>query len=160
MAENARAVADDGIGELAERLRRVAKSVKHTEISDRFGIPARTLYRYLQPGYVPTKRPDPATEAAIREAVEALEAESGHDVPRGTSAPNAWPWIDEASPEGQLVTMLGIPDALRRMAGHVPASDLVAAAMQLAVDEGWPEDRRERLAQLAFEVLQRAKDNR
>lgn len=64
------------------------------------------------------------------------------------------------SPEAQLVNMMGIPEALRRMAGHVPASDLVIAAMQLAVDDGWPEDRRERLARLCFEVLESAKDNR
>jgi hypothetical protein len=62
------------------------------------------------------------------------------------------------SAEMELLDMLGMPEALRRMAGHVPAADLAAAAMQLAVDDGWSAERRDRLAQLCFEMLERAKD--
>lgn len=147
--------------ELVERFLEMTKDVSPEVAAERAGLNGLTIRRWRQalPSRIETEtrlkvigylefedeesrmvREDSARRGTAARMVREMEATYGGD-----------------SPEKQLVDMLGLPDALRRMAGHVPPSDLVAAAMQLAIDDNWSEERRERLARLCFEMLENAK---
>ena len=80
-------VVDKRAALLLDRFRVVAAQVTRVSITDRFGIPQQTIYRYLQPEYYPSRRLDPKAEGRLRDCVDTLEVELGisRDVPRETT---------------------------------------------------------------------------
>jgi hypothetical protein len=150
---------DRSPAEVLEAFERLTKLKSPNQIAAESDLSLSTAKRWKKGG---GKRDLPTGKVLEQMAayVERLEVKEGQDVSRGTMLRESRVEyvFDRDSPERQLVDMLGIPDALRRMAGHVPPSDLVAAAMQLAIDDGWSEERREKLARLCFELLENAKN--
>ena len=126
---------DKAAAQLLDRFRVVATRVTRVEITDRFGIPQQTVYRYLKPDYYPARRLDPDAEARLRTCVDSLESEQGvyHDVPRETA---------------------GVAPAPTALARKAAAWDIVAGVAELVRGAGTEAD----LAPLVDDMLRKVRE--